>query len=171
MRRIAFVALAVCLAGVVGWTQGNGGQAVFNRASAAKFAAAPGLPECTTFTVEHGDLTNGPSVLLAKTTPACVIPWHWHTPNETVYLVSGTLELQMRGEKPAFAHRGDFAWMPSHQAHQARCTGPAPCTFFIESDAAFDIHYVDQGGNEIPLEEALKAAEKTTAKAARSSQR
>ena len=35
------------------------------------------------------------------------------------------------------------------------------CTFFIASDAAFDIHYVDAAGKEISTEDALKSKAKT----------
>ena len=38
------------------------------------------------------------------------------------------------------------------------CTGAAPCTVFLTSDAAFDIHWVDADGKEISLADALKVA-------------
>jgi hypothetical protein len=45
-----------------------------------------------------------------------------------------------------------------------RCT--ASCTFFITTDGAFDIHYVDASGNEIPVDQALKPAGSSKAAAA-----
>jgi hypothetical protein len=44
--------------------------------------------------------------------------------------------------------------MPSHHVHQARCS--RTCAFFSISDATFDIHYVDDAGKEISMDEALK---------------
>jgi hypothetical protein len=44
--------------------------------------------------------------------------------------------------------------MPSKHVHRFTCT--QACTLYVYSDAAFDIHYVDDQGKEIPSEEALK---------------
>jgi hypothetical protein len=40
--------------------------------------------------------------------------------------------------------------------HRATCNGSAPCLVFLSSDAAFDVHWVDEEGMEIPFEQALK---------------
>jgi hypothetical protein len=53
--------------------------------------------------------------------------------------------------------RGDYGLMPSHHVHRAHCSGSADCTLFLYSDNAFDTHYVDKAGKEIPLAEALQA--------------
>ena len=73
-------------------------------------------------------------------------------------IVNGALELQMKGEKAAIGHAGDFVYMPPKHVHRATCTGAAPCTVFLTSDAAFDIHWVDADGKEISLADAMKAA-------------
>jgi quercetin dioxygenase-like cupin family protein len=132
-------------------------------AAAAKFGTAANAPDCFTISVERGDPSKGASVILAKFAPGCVAPFHWHTPSETVMIVSGALEIQMKGDKPLVARRGDFAYMPPKHVHRATCTGGAPCLVFLTSDAAFDIHWVDADGNEIPLAAALKSAKCTAA--------
>ena len=129
----------------------------------AKFTAIPNAPECFTIAVEKGDPTKGASVILARFAPHCVAPYHWHTPSETAMIVSGTLETQMKGDKAMLARSGDFLYLPSHHVHRATCNGTVPCMVFLTSDAAFDIHWVDADGKEIPSEEALKSR-KTTAK-------
>ena len=43
--------------------------------------------------------------------------------------------------------------MPSKHVHQFTCM--SACAAFVSSDAAFDIHYVDAKGSEIPPEAAL----------------
>ena len=53
---------------------------------------------------------------------------------------------------------GAYAYLPAHHAHQATCT--RTCVLFSGADAAFDIHYVDDRGQEIPLEKALGATPK-----------
>ena len=123
-----------------------------------KFGTVPNAPECFTVAVERGDPASGPSVLLAKFAPGCVAPFHWHTPSETAMLVSGALEVQMKDDPAMVAHQGDFLYLPGHHVHRATCLPPAACTLFLSSDAAFDIHWVDAAGNEIPLETALKNA-------------
>jgi len=136
----------------------TGDKAVVNSAATAKFGAVPNAPKCFTVAVEKGDPSKGASVILAKFAPGCVAPWHWHTPTETVMVASGSLEVQMKGDKALVAHRGDFVDMSPRHVHRATCQGTAACLVFISSDAAFDLHWVDAGGKEIPLEVALKSA-------------
>lgn len=127
-------------------------------AATAKFGPIPNAPECFTVAVERGDPTKGPSVILAKFAPGCVAPFHWHSPSETVMIVSGSLQTQMKGDAAFVAHHGDFVFMPPQHVHRATCVGAAPCLVFLSSDAAFDIHWVDAAGKEISLDAALKAA-------------
>jgi gentisate 1,2-dioxygenase len=81
-------------------------------------------------------------------------------------VASGTLETQMKGDKAIVARTGDFLFLPSHHVHRATCNGTAPCMVFLSSDAAFDVHWVDAEGKEIPFEQAVKPT-KTTAKLTR----
>lgn len=125
-------------------------------AASAKFSAIPDAPKCFTIAVDKGDPAKGASVILARFAPGCVAPFHWHTPSETAMLVSGALELQMKDDKAIVAHRGDYFYLPSHHVHRATCRGTAPCLVFLTSDAAFDVHWVDDSGKEISLEEAMQ---------------
>jgi quercetin dioxygenase-like cupin family protein len=137
-------------------------QPIINPKAGAKFTTVPNAPECFTIAVEQGDPAKGPSVILARFAPHCAAPFHWHTPSETVMVASGTLETQMKGDKTIVARTGDFVFMPPHHVHRATCNGTAPCLVFLSSDAAFDVHWVNEEGKEIPLEEAMKPT-KTTA--------
>jgi quercetin dioxygenase-like cupin family protein len=130
---------------------------IVSAAATAKFGAIPNAPDCFTIAVERGDPTKGPSVILARFAPGCVVPFHWHTPSETAMMLSGSLQTTMKGEKPFVAHHGDFVYLPPHHVHRATCLGSAPCLVFLTSDAAFDLHWVDASGQEISLETALKA--------------
>ena len=126
-----------------------------------KFVTVPGLPTCALGSVQSGDPTKGPSIILAKMAAGCSIPWHWHTPNEHLMMVSGVARLEMKDGKPLTLRAGGFAMMPSRHVHQFRCDGL--CALYIYSDVAFDIHYVDGQGKEISPAEAMKAIKETAA--------
>ena len=79
--------------------QGTEEKAIVSPSATAKFGPIPNAPECFTIAVEKGDPTKGASVILARFAPGCIAPFHWHTPSETVMVVSGSLELQMKEEK------------------------------------------------------------------------
>ena len=135
---------------------------IVNPAAAAKFAPIPNAPECFTIAVEKGDSAKGPSVILARFAPHCVAPYHWHTPSETAMVASGALEIQMKGDHAIVARSGDYAYLPSHHVHRATCNGASPCLVFLSADAAFDIHWVDAEGKEIPFEQAVKPTKATS---------
>ena len=127
-----------------------------------KFVMFPGLPTCAKGAVASGDPGKGTSMILAKAPAGCTIPWHWHTPNESLMIVSGTARVQMKDEKPLTLQAGGFALMPAKHVHQFQCV--TACTLYVHSDTAFDIHYVDGQGKEISPEEALKAVKEKTVK-------
>jgi len=120
-----------------------------------KLTNFPGLPTCTVGAVVSGDPSKGPSVIVAKLAAGCVIPWHWHTGNEQLMFVSGTARYEAKDGKPATVTAGGFVQNPGHHAHQLRCT--SACALYVNSDAPFDIHYVDAQGKELTPDAALKA--------------
>ena len=63
--------------------------------------------------------------------------------------------------KPVALRPGGFAMMPSHHVHRFSCDGR--CSLYVDSDAAFDIHYVDGKGTEISPAVALKAVREIAA--------
>lgn len=131
---------------------------------AAKFMEFPGLPGCLVGSVQNGDPMKGAAVILAKAKTGCVVPWHWHTATEQLMFVSGTASVEMKDAGKKALSAGGYVNLPGKHQHEFRCT--ASCTFFITTDAAFDIHYVDASGNEIPVEQALKPAAKAKGMAA-----
>ena len=137
-------------------------KSVYKAGATSKFINFPGLPACMTGAVQNGDPSSGGSVILVKATTGCTVPWHWHTPTEQLLIVSGRAKAEMKGSGTAMAKAGDYLSMQAKNPHQFTCL--AACTFFVVSDAAFDIHYVDANGNEIPPDQALKKAAKAPAK-------
>ena len=128
----------------------------YKAAAAASFGNHPALPTCATISVQDGDPGKGPSIIMLKAKAACVIPWHWHTPNERLIIVSGSAKGEMKGEQSPLALKpGDYVLLPAKGIHQF--TALSDVELFDISDAPFDIHYVDADGKEIPPEAALKA--------------
>jgi quercetin dioxygenase-like cupin family protein len=137
-------------------------KAVYAARATTKFTNFPGLPACMLGSAQNGDPSKGASVILAKTSAGCLVPWHWHTPTEQLMLVSGSMKVEMKDGSPVTLHAGDYLSLPSKHVHQAIC--PVACTLFVSSDKAFDIHYVDKDGKEISAEEALKSKAKAPSK-------
>jgi quercetin dioxygenase-like cupin family protein len=137
---------------------------VYAAKATSKFANFPGLPTCMSGSVQNGDPSKGPSVILAKATAGCAIPWHWHTANEQLMVVGGAAKVAMKDGSPTTIHSGDYLSLPAKNAHEFTCA--AACSVFIVSDAAFDIHYVDKDGKEISPDEALKSKAKAPMKKA-----
>ena len=128
---------------------------VYAAKATSKFVNFPGLPACMTGSVQHGDPGNGPSVILAKSATGCTVPWHWHTADEQLMIVSGSAKVGMKDGQPTSLHPGDYLSLPGKNAHQFTCV--TACTLFIMPSGAFDIHYVDKDGKEISPDEALKS--------------
>jgi len=130
----------------------------------SKFVNFPGLPTCMTGSVQNGDPTKGASVILAKFNAGCTVPWHWHTADEQLTMVSGTAKASMKDGPPVLLKSGDYLELPGKQAHQFTCV--AACTSFIVPSGAFDIHYVNKDGKEISPDVALKSTMKSPMKKA-----
>jgi quercetin dioxygenase-like cupin family protein len=130
--------------------------------AASKFVNFPGLPKCMTGSVQNGDPTKGASTILAKSAPGCTVPWHWHTADEQLMMISGAARVSMKEGKPEAVRSGDYLALPGKQVHQFTCV--SACTLFIAPSGAFDIHYVGKDGKEISAEDALKSKAKTAMK-------
>jgi quercetin dioxygenase-like cupin family protein len=128
-----------------------------------KFEAVPGLPTCGTAAVQTGDPSKGPTIILAKVASGCIVPWHWHTPNEHLMLVSGAAKVEIKDGAPFTLRAGGFAMLPSKHVHQFTCQ--QTCLMYVASDAAFDTHYVNPQGTEITPTEALAAVKEKTVEA------
>ncbi len=119
-----------------------------------EFAPVPNGIPCATASAVEGDPALGPAVLMFKFTSGCKVPWHWHTPNERVTFVSGAGQFEMKGGKPLQLRPGAYVFLPSRHVHRMTCL--SECVLFAAADGIFDIHWVDETGKEISVEEALK---------------
>jgi len=159
--RLAALA-GLMLALVAGALAQDQDKASVKTAAASTFGSLPGLPSCVTLSVQRGDPTKGAAVILAKMTSGCDIPWYWHSAAEQVMIVSGKARIAMKDATTTAVSAGDYIYLPSKHHYHVTCT--AATTFFAVTDGAFDIHYVDKDGKEIPPDQALKPAAKPAAK-------
>jgi len=126
------------------------------------FTPIPGLPTCATGAVQTGDPAKGSTIIVSRISAGCVFPWHWHTPNEHLMLASGVARLEMKDAAPLTLRAGGFALMPSKHVHQFTCE--QTCLLYVYADAAFDMHYVNGAGTEIPATDALTMVKEQTVK-------
>ena len=151
---IALVFLVLSSAAGITRAQGSAVHAATRNPAQMQFGAVPGLPACTSGAVQSGDPSQGAAMVLAKAATGCTVPWHWHTPNEHLMIVSGVVRLETKDAKPVSLRAGGYALMPSRHVHQFHCA--SECLFYVHSDGALDIHYVDAQGNEMAPAAALK---------------
>ncbi len=154
--RVGALVLASCTMATGRATAADERQMTTANPRTAKFITVPGLPSCATVATLRGDPRKEASTVLVKLAARCSVPWHWHTANEEILVVSGAGMLDMRDGKGLQFQPGAYASLPSHHAHRARCF--TTCVFASIADGAFDIHYVDDAGTEISEEQAMKAA-------------
>jgi quercetin dioxygenase-like cupin family protein len=121
---------------------------------AMKFTPIPDMPACATAAILRGNPRTGSAWVLLKLASGCRVPWHWHTANESLLVISGRGTLEMKDARSLEFAAGAYASLPSRHQHQARCT--RSCLLFNAADAAFDIHYVDANGDDISLEKAMR---------------
>lgn len=57
--------------------------------------------------------------------PGAVAPWHRHPGEEVIYIIEGTLEYQLEGQKPVTLKAGEVLFVPAGVAHMARNRGSA----------------------------------------------
>lgn len=124
-----------------------------------KFTEIPSMPGCASAAILRGNPRSGPAWVYLKLASGCRVPWHWHTANEDLLVISGQGSIEMKEGKPLQFVPGAYASLPSHHLHRANCS--RTCLLFSIADGAFDIHYVDASGNEIPADQALKPPAKT----------
>ena len=156
-RSFLLVVISLVFAGAAFGQMGSFGHNVADM----KFTTIPPLPTCATGSVQNGDPSSGPSFIHARAQSGCTIPWHWHTPNEHLVIVSGVARIDMKDAKSVILRPGGFAKLESKHVHKFHCV--STCQFYVYSDMAFDLHYVDKAGTEITPADALKAVKETVA--------
>jgi len=114
--------------------------AVANEYSKLKFVQDEDV-KCLLNATETGDPDTGPSTIILKAPPKCVVPWHSHTAQEQLMVVRGEVVTEMEGMHPATLGPGGFASMLSRQKHQFSCGAKEECILFVTFDRKYDIFW------------------------------
>jgi hypothetical protein len=105
----------------------------------------PQLPKGGQLAVLHGDPSKkGSFTLRFKMPEGYKIAPHWHTLDEQLTVVSGTLVLHMGDTMDAPAHElgtGAYHYLPGKMHHAAEAKGETVVQ--IHGKGPFDIHYLD----------------------------
>jgi quercetin dioxygenase-like cupin family protein len=97
--------------------------------------------KCLLSAVETGNPKTGRSTLILKASPGCVVPWHFHTAEEQLIVISGTVRSEMADHRPARLGPGGFAVMGSHAPHQFTCQSKFACLMMVAFDRIYDIYW------------------------------
>jgi len=155
MRRRLLLVIPIVLIASLAMAQQSAEQPQFLKAEEVKLVSSPVMPECASFVIQHGDPKAGSSISLMKFASGCTVPMHWHSANEHLMFVSGTGQIEMKGEQPHTWKAGDYVFNPARHAHQLSCA--SGCTLHRYVEGPIDIHYIDAAGNEITTEKAMAA--------------
>ena len=98
--------------------------------------------KCLSSAVETGDPVTGPSTIILKAPPHCLIPWHYHTAQEQLIVIQGRVPTEMEGMAKMDLGPGGFAMMPGKAKHQFSCESKTPCIMFVMFDRKYDIFWV-----------------------------
>jgi quercetin dioxygenase-like cupin family protein len=142
MKQVTNRTLAACLAVFI-----SGAAAAEERATGAikplssvKFSPDEDV-KCLLSAIETGDPKTGRSTLILKASPGCVVPWHFHTAEEQLIIISGAVLAEMAEHRPTRLGPGGFAVMAGHMAHQFTCRGTSACLMIVAFDRAYDIFW------------------------------
>jgi mannose-6-phosphate isomerase-like protein (cupin superfamily) len=127
-------------------------EAVMIDAKAIKWGdAPPDLPKGAQLAVLFGDPSkSGPYTMRLKAPDGYKIAPHWHTQDEQLTIVSGTLVLHM-GDMTSEAHSlgvGDYHFLPGRMHHAAEAKGETVVQ--IHGAGPFDIRYLNPADNPNP---------------------
>jgi quercetin dioxygenase-like cupin family protein len=99
--------------------------------------------KCLQDAVENGDPATGASTFLLKAAAGCRVRAHYHTAEEQLIVIRGSVSTGMKGMPSVALTAGGFAAMPSKAVHWFSCTGPASCLIVVTFDRKYDITWID----------------------------
>src|ERR1700758_1313954 len=114
--------LAACLTVFIGGAAvaDDAPTGVIKPLSSVKFSVDNDV-KCLLSAVESGDPAKGRSTSILKASPGCLVPWHFHTAEEQLIIISGSVLAEMTDQRSMRLGPGGFAVMAGHRAHQFTC--------------------------------------------------
>jgi quercetin dioxygenase-like cupin family protein len=101
------------------------------------------MPDSCSIAVLQGDPAKPGADIFFKMQGNTKVPNHWHHSAERMVLVSGKMEVNYKGQKPAVITTGDYAYGPPEKPHTASCQSEEPCVLFIAFNKPVDAFAVE----------------------------
>jgi quercetin dioxygenase-like cupin family protein len=108
--------------------------------ASVKFVPDPDV-KCLRSAVETGDPKTSRSTLILKAPSGCVVPWHSHTAEEQLIVITGNVKSEMLNHEPTRLGPGGFAVMGSQMPHQFTCLAGPGCLLIVAFDGPYDIFW------------------------------
>lgn len=102
------------------------------------------IPEGCEIAVLQGDPAKDNVDIFFKVPGDFSIPYHTHTSQERMVLVSGELEVTYDNHETAIIKKGDFAYGPAKLPHKAYCRKGEDCILYIGFVAPLDAMPVEE---------------------------
>jgi quercetin dioxygenase-like cupin family protein len=99
--------------------------------------------KCLQGALENGNPETGPSTFLLKAPSGCRVPAHYHTAEEQLIVIRGSVTTGMQGMPDVALTAGGFAVMPGKAVHWFSCSGKDPCLMVVTFNQKYDIVWVD----------------------------
>jgi quercetin dioxygenase-like cupin family protein len=91
----------------------------------------PFMPVGCSLAVLHGDPAKPAADVFFKLPAGTTVPFHWHSSEERMILVSGEIEAVYEGQDPVVMKAGTYAYGPPRREHNATCVSDEDCVLFI----------------------------------------
>jgi quercetin dioxygenase-like cupin family protein len=98
--------------------------------------------KCLKSALENGNPDTGPSTFLLKAPPGCRVAAHYHTAEEQLIVIQGSVLTGMQGMRSVTLTAGGVAVMPSKAVHSFSCIGKDPCLMVVTFNQKYDIVWV-----------------------------
>ena len=98
--------------------------------------------KCLQSALENGNPETGPSTFLLKAPAGCRVAAHYHTAEEQLIVIQGSVSTGMKGMDSVTLTAGGIAVMPPKAIHWFSCSGKEPCLMAVTFNQKYDIVWV-----------------------------
>ena len=98
--------------------------------------------KCLQSALENGNPETGPSTFLLKAPAGCRVAAHYHTAEEQLIVIQGSVSTGMKGMDSVTLTAGGIAVMPPKAIHWFSCSGKDPCLMAVTFNQKYDIVWV-----------------------------
>ncbi len=98
--------------------------------------------KCLQGALENGNPDTGPSTFLLKAPAGCQVAPHYHTAEEQLIVIRGSVTTGMQGMRDVTLTAGGIAVMPGKAVHWFSCSGKDSCLMAVTFNQKYDIVWV-----------------------------